>query len=340
MRNIRRILFLGVLPLIQIGYGQGAIAQTCQLKEMASVPITTDAAGELIMPVTINDTQLQMIVAPGAYLGVLSPKIVQTLGLETKFIPDGMRIYGGMGEKLKQYAVAPSLKLGLEHAEQVKFLIEPDTDDQPAAGMIGRDMLRSFDLDFDFGGGKLNLFSPDHCEGKVVYWAPSYTDAPLEWSFQGYIRTKMNIDGHDFDGDLDPSAGVSYMTLTEATAIFGLTASSPGMQAGTEDIGPQQVQIYRYRFKSLVISGITVTNPIFEIFPDFLGDAERKEGYVPLVFKHDYSRSVTIGMDILKHLHLYVAYKEDKIYATAADAGAATAKAQAPDKPSATDTTH
>ncbi len=37
-------------------------------------------------------------------------------------------------------------------------------------GVIGTDLLGKFDVDLDIAHKKLNLFSPDHCKGQVVYW--------------------------------------------------------------------------------------------------------------------------------------------------------------------------
>ncbi len=41
---------------------------------------------------------------------------------------------------------------------------------QDFGGILGSEMLRNVDVDFDFSANKVNLFSPDHCAGNVVYW--------------------------------------------------------------------------------------------------------------------------------------------------------------------------
>ena len=36
--------------------------------------------------------------------------------------------------------------------------------------LLSADYMAKYDIELDFGGGKLNFFSKDHCEGRVVYW--------------------------------------------------------------------------------------------------------------------------------------------------------------------------
>src|SRR6202044_3825356 len=90
-------------------------------------------------------------------------------------------IYLGNGEHAKSITKIAALDIGPVHVTYTEFIIAPSISDEGGnvAGVIGYDILKHFDLDFDFGSDQLNLFSPDHCEGKVVYWSPTYTDAPV-----------------------------------------------------------------------------------------------------------------------------------------------------------------
>ena len=33
--------------------------------------------------------------------------------------------------------------------------------------------MENYDLDLDYAGGKVSYFTPDHCDGHVVYWTTS-----------------------------------------------------------------------------------------------------------------------------------------------------------------------
>ena len=95
---------------------------------------------------------------------------------------------------------------------------------------------------------------------------------------------------------------------------------------------PPGMQIYAHRFKSLSLEGITVINPDMTVIPDLLRTKLRKpqqslEGdtRIPNPNNETGMSDVILGTDILHHLHIYIAYKERKLYITAADAPNGTA---------------
>ena len=100
------------------------------------------------------------------------------------------------------------------------------------------------------------------------------------------------------------------MDWEHAARVFKLTPETPGVvEAGEVMVGTgTRVKTYKYTFKELVISGIR-----FENVPVLLGDFGD-------------TAQVILGMNEMKHLHLYFAFKEGRIYVTAANAGRTPAK--------------
>jgi Aspartyl protease len=305
-------------------FASSAAAQDCKLTEMSSLPMSFDGDGSLLVPVSIDGTAHKMAVVPGASFGAVTQTLVDALSLKAQPITRTRGIYFGGDERPKTFVTIPSLKLGMEEATYTAFVVDPTiTSDDPAlAGVIGADILKHFDLDFDFAAGKFNLFSPDHCEGKVVYWSPAaYVEAPMQTTATGSIGVTMTLDGHDVAATLDAGSTGTQMTLREAAAVFGIDEHSPNVETFTKNGRTG----YRAHFKSLSISGITVLNPEIYLVEDKLGEQVRKEledeklngyqGNSGLITPH-----LVVGLNVLRHLHLYVAYKEHKIYATAADA--------------------
>jgi predicted aspartyl protease len=70
--------------------------------------------------------------------------------------------------------------------------------------------------------------------------------------------------------------------------------------------------LYEHVFKTLTVGGIEVDNV----------DLMIQSGARPYV-----GAQLALGMDILRQLHLYVAYKERNLYASAANAAAPLAQA-------------
>ena len=125
------------------------------------------------------------------------------------------------------------------------------------------------------------------------------------------------------------------LSWARARRLFDIDAKSPGIEkiAGAK---PDEVVGLRYRFKSLSFGGVSVVNPLIYLLPDFAEHSMKvDEGKIaddpvwgPI---RDVSRFI-VGTDILRKLHLYVAYREQKLYVTAASAGV-SAPANAPAKP-------
>ncbi|HEX3674480.1 MAG TPA: hypothetical protein VHU87_09430 [Rhizomicrobium sp.] len=314
-------------------FANSAEAQDCKLTEMSSLPMGFTSGGHLSVPVTINGTAQNMIVEPGSPIGEVTQKLVDTLGLKVHSLSEAtsrnpvMRygpFYLGNGEHAKYMTQIESLTIGMERASYTEFIVNPylSDDNGALAGALGFDIWNHFDLDFDFGAGKLNLFSPEHCAGKVVYWSPAaYVELSMSQTPTGAIGATMTLDGHDVDATLDVGSDTTIMTLPEARAAYGIDEHSPGVEALTEN----GQTIYRTHFKTLTLSGIAVTNPEIYLVPDKVGEQARKDvqdqklngyqGNEGIAMPH-----LTVGLNVLRRLHLYVAYEEHKIYATAADA--------------------
>jgi hypothetical protein len=88
--------------------------------------------------------------------------------------------------------------------------------------------------------------------------------------------------------------------------------------------GKPGVSIYKHRFKSLDFDGIAVGNLEVTILPDLLKD-KYQQGPALGTRLGDSSQTsdytdMLIGMNVLRHLHIYIAYKEKKLYITPAGA--------------------
>jgi hypothetical protein len=196
-------------------------------------------------------------------------------------------------------------------------------DDDEYVGVIGPNILREYDVDIDFGAPKLNLMSPDHCEGKVIYWqASAVAVVPIEVLKTGHIVLHVMLDGQPLVAMLDTGAWMTTITLPDAESDYGLKMGSPD----TPRIGDLNDKVgaatYRHRFKTLDFDGIAVGNVDVAIIPDYLKGKYKTGPEIGSRFS-DNSESgeypdMLIGMNVLKHLHIYIAYKEKKLYITPA----------------------
>jgi hypothetical protein len=73
----------------------------------------------------------------------------------------------------------------------------------------------------------------------------------------------------------------------------------------------------QHRFHTLTFGGITVVNPLFVLKPGLSGVRSAGDPSPP---------DVTIGMNVLRKLHLYFAFGERMLYASAAGVQAGTGR--------------
>ncbi len=179
--------------------------------------------------------------------------------------------------------------------------------------------MAQYDLEFDFARGKLNYISPDHCEGKVVYW-PTTAIAAIPMLFRDHhLRIPVKLNGETFNAIIDTGAPGTSLTADEAKRVFGITAESPGSTALGAD-----GKVFGRVFDSLSFDGVTVSNPHITVLPNLIGsrDANNDRQTGSLLKRVDDPDSseppMLIGMNILTRLRFYVAFGEHKIYVTPA----------------------
>jgi hypothetical protein len=227
-----------------------------------------------------------------------------------------------------------SFAIGGTGGSDLRFLV--DTHDaahygDTIAGRLSPDILQNFDLDFDFAGNKLNLFAPEHCPGRVVYWTNSYAQIPFKTPGTGQILMIVTLDGQSLRAAIDTGAAVSFLNAAMANLAFGVNENTPGIERNP-GAQPNDLVQYRYHFKSLLLNGIEVHNPLLYLLQDKSEDAIKKQldkaGSDPVNGVQSAGPRIFIGRDILRQLHVYIAYGEKNMYVSSAgpNPAASTAK--------------
>jgi len=142
----------------------------------------------------------------------------------------------------------------------------------------------------------------------------------------GHIKFQMQLDGTKVNAALDTGASSTTMNLTVARQAFHIDVDAPDVVKIGELRGGYTANIYRRRFKSLAFEGVTIINPMIDLLPDLLSGANPSTPRTGSIIREEKALpDVILGMSTLSQLHLYVAYKERKVYITAAGPPAAPA---------------
>lgn len=326
------LAFVATLPVAGM-----ANAADCKLQNVATLAASQGPEQLLLVPATVGRQQLKMLLDTGAERGVIDVSVMQAQNMTPMKIATPPPIFNvpgapflsmvqftmpdyylADGTQLDHFAKVPLLTLGASRFENMPFLLARFDEKlgQGMKGIIGSNVLRNYDVDVDPATATVNLFSPDHCEGKVVYWARTFADLPIHVRANGAIELEMTLDGHDVTALLDTGAAHTTITLEMAHRIFGFNPEA----AGVEHIsGEGNDATYRTRFVSLVAGDLAIKNPQITIVPD---PVARKR--MARAMDSGFSGSLdfrnarlVLGMDILRQLHFYIAYREQKLYFTA-----------------------
>ncbi len=296
--------FLAV-ALVVLAAQPGFAAEKCQLIRMASLDMIPGSP-QILVKASINGQPVTMMVDTGAYVTVLAESKAKQLGLPVEINPaSGIVVYGGI--RLTRYTVFAGFTLGHLRAPRLTYPLLPDGFLPPDVdGTLGADFLANFDLDFDFAGGKLNLFSRDHCEGKVVYWTNQpVSKIRITRPDPAHITIPVMLDGHEVKALVDTGGGGSaVMSLETAEDLFDISDDDPRLKHVP---GPNGIKTARqYPFKKLTFGDVVVNNPQIVLVPDH--DADMGPNPPDMI----------IGISILRQLHMYIAYGEKYMYDSAA----------------------
>ena len=307
-----------------------ARADSCPpLQILASVPLSYDVSGRPFVTATLGNAKKYMLVDTGGALSMIGQDVVDELHFPHHRV--GLRQYGVSGTYSDQAADVSPFAIGNLVAAHIELMIAPDKSafSGETAGLIGPTILRNYDAEFDFGGNTFNLLSQNHCQGKVIYWpAAGVAAIPIRVAkVVGHIVVPVTLDGVKLNALIDTGASSTFITSRIAESDFDLKLGS----ADAPDVGPLQgtsgARVYRHAFHSLAFEGIAVKNPTVDIIPDLnryaLSNAAPTGSRLSDNDEAQSLEDITLGVDVLKHLHLYIAYKEQMLYVAPAEPAAA-----------------
>lgn len=252
------------------------------------------------MPVSIDGTSVNMLLDTGGFYTVLDRKTADRMHLVVRAVPyAGIRFFDGTTSNLS--AKPGTMLIGnvpfRDHAIYVANFENPLFD-----GILGAEILSVFDVDLDFAGGKVNLFAQGHCPGKIAYWTHGATPAAIDFEMKGnHIALEAEINGKTVKAVLDSGASTTVMKLETAADILHMDADQ--LRRMRNEGKAQKL------FETLTFQNIAISQPAIHLISKDESKLFDGGSQVP---------QIIIGMGVLRQLHLYIAYKEKKLYVTPA----------------------
>ena len=300
-------------------------AAECDLS-MFSAKLVENNTGAILISVGLGEKPAVFMIDTGSFWSVIRRRDVGELPLRHAPVAG----YGAGGSKFDSYVKIPSFKIGPGDLPNLDFMVVPDemAADDRIDGVIGANFLHNFDLEIDLANNVVNFFTPSGCGERAVYWPhQSIAAVPLEKDDSRLLHLTMDLDGKPVRTLIDTGASQTILSLAAADDLFDLHSDSPGVEAAgsSRTADGKQLPMFRHQFGLLAIGGIQFLNPWLTLAED------RTWQHMKFGSKPD---ALILGTHQLRQLHLYIAYKDKILYATAS-AGPVTGVSAAPAQPAA-----
>jgi hypothetical protein len=298
-----------------------AEAQDCApAKLLATVPLHSAEPESNIrtVPVSLNGKTRDMILDTGGAITQLSRSLIAELDLP--MYRGGAAVYDINGRVSHHFAMVKDFTFGDLRRPDAALLVWPE-EKRPYAGEIAQDMLQLYDVDVDFAAGLLKMYAKGHCPGPSG-WTPT---ARAEMRNKGWhLHIPVTLDGHVYDAIFDTGSRHTIMRLPAARRDFGLEPESAGMTSYPAINGDAFLNGQLRNFTKMSFGGMTIDRPEILIVPDVMN---RNADKSPMARNRAYFHNadlilpeLSLGMDVLKHLHLYLSFGEQALYVAPADA--------------------
>ena len=332
-----RAILAALLTLGLAGAAHAADCSPLQIENTVKM-MPLGRTNRILVPITLNGVEKKFLFDTGGAFNAISQATVKELGIPQ--YRSNYRVSDLYGDVSESFVQIHEVVLGKAKNSGVQLQVmgnfgRPENQ-APFDGILATGIFLHDDIDLDFGAERINFFSADHCAGKVVYWSHQVLSVvPIEME-QGHLDVPVTLDGHSLRATIDTGATFTTLNLTRAQEKLSFSADTPSTGDAPKD-NPER-QIYPRRFSNLSFDGVTVQNPLVIIQPLRFGGGKNDETTLASRAEHKddltnrLSADMIIGMDILRHLHIYIASRESKLYVTEATPGESALFKAEPDK--------
>jgi tetratricopeptide (TPR) repeat protein len=285
-----------------------AHAAPCQIARFPDIPVTMSGLRPLVRT-QINGQDAWLVADSGAFFSFLTPAAVQQFHVPYREFP-GLRVEGvGGSESARVVRVRKFALIGLDHTwDDVEFVVAGSRFGGEAVGLLGQNVFRIADVEYDLANGVIRLVRPkgDCKRTALAYWAAAakkpYSVIDIEPADVRQPNTKSDayLNGVKIRVIFDTGAAQSVVTLGTAKRA-GITPTSPGVTDGgySHGLGHRAIQTWITRFSS------------FKIGDEEIQHAQLRFGDIDLV-----GADMLIGADFFLSHRVYVASSQNQLYFT------------------------
>ncbi|HEY0768025.1 MAG TPA: aspartyl protease family protein [Steroidobacteraceae bacterium] len=255
----------------------------------------------------INGRDAMFIADSGAFFSFVGPAAVREFQMRPDSSVHDLLVWGVGGTEHAQVARAKTFTIIGMTVPDVPFVVAGSAWGDGAAGLLGQNVFRLADVEYDLANGVIRLVRPKDCKDTpLAYWASaadkpySVIDIDFATAREPHTKAIAYLNGTKIRVVFDTGAATSVLTL-DAAKHAGITPNSEGVEPGGlgSGIGHKVAQSWIAPFAS------------FKIGDEEIKHARLRFGTVELV-----GADMLIGADFFLSHRVYVASSQRKLYFT------------------------
>lgn len=288
----------------------------CQLAPLGELPVDMHGSSPLVWT-KINGVKARFTLDTGSFYSMIwrDAAAQYQLRVTSPLGGSSYSIRGAGGDESAHVTTVKSFDfLGVPVPNAVEFLVVDQRLNDDSVGLLGQNVLRISDVEYDLADGIVRFFKPIDCERQALaYWATSTPYSFVELrsmdAFQPHLQATAMVNGHPITVMFDTGAPRSYLSL-DAAERAGISPSSPGMTflGLTGGIGPGSEKLWSAPVETFQLGGEKVQHAHL-LVADL--DPQRRVGEVG-----DEMPNMLLGEDFFLSHRIYVAYSQKKLYFT------------------------
>jgi tetratricopeptide (TPR) repeat protein/predicted aspartyl protease len=293
------LLALAAVPI------QATLAQ-CKIGIAAELKVTMEGMRPIVAA-QINGRDARFVADSGAFFSIIGTGGAAEYNLETVPAPVGFVLGGVGGQTRASVTTVKDFTLAGVQVHNVQFLVGGGEPGGGAIGLLGQNLWRLADVEYDLANGVIRLVKPQGCDKHrpMAYWAKdgdAYSAMDIAWATADSPHTTgtVYLNGKRIRAIFDTGASASMLTLRAAKEAGVTERSSDAAKAGLwRGIGSRSVQTWIAPFDTFKI-----------------GDEEIKHTRLRFGNMAIANADMLIGADFFLSHRVYVASSQSKLYFT------------------------
>jgi tetratricopeptide (TPR) repeat protein/predicted aspartyl protease len=300
-----RLATLAALVLLGLAF-TGPVRAVCKVGRLAELAVTMIDMKPMVMA-KINGVDAMFAADSGAFYSVISPAGAAEFKLKTHAAPFGFRMTGIGGEADVSVASVKVFTLAGVAIPNVDFLVGGGEAGGGSVGLLGQNVFRIGDVEYDLAKGVIRLMHEEDCSKvNLAYWtagtSTSYSVMNIQWTtpLSPHTTGTAWVNGVQIRVMFDTGADASVLSLRAARQA-GIKTDGPGVVfAGlSRGIGREGVKTWIAPVASFKI-----------------GDEEIRNTHLRIGERVVDSADMLIGTDFFLSHRVYVASKQHKLFFT------------------------